>query len=256
MALTCADLRRRIDQDEPLETIEVRQHLAGCTDCRRALERWQQVAAKLGEWRREEPPAFLHSRLMAHLPEQARDRGGRGAWRGRLVRFWWGPTLATALLVGVLVGRTPREPRPIMAPSLGAEPTPVPSAPQSTTAPPRATTPSAVTAPAPALSPRGAERPPRLVDGPGPMRGPSSPATEDRLTCALLGPDGSRAQRRVTLATAWAPPEGSAWTVVVAPSGEVRGASAAETEPVPMETLEALAALALPPGRYVLKRVR
>ena len=88
------------------------------------------------------------------------------------------------------------------------------------------------------------------------MRGSSDSATEGRAACALVGPDGSRTQRRVVLAAGWAPPKGAAWTVVVEASGEVRGAAVAEPGVVPMETLETLADLGLPPGRYVLKRIR
>ena len=242
MALSCNDLRRLLDAEAPLDTGEACEHLASCPGCREAVTRWERVEAQLGAWGSEPTPPFLHARLMAHVRGAGRQRS-----TPRLRRFWWAPTLATALLVAAfgIVRTPPRAPRPPESPS-PAMPAAAPdsAAPQSSPGP---ATPAAPQTVVPSES------------GPGPVRGLSATRPQARAAaCELVGPDGGGASRRLRLLAAWAPPQGVAWTIIVAASGEVRS-EVPENDPghaVPLETLEALASLNLQPGRYRLQRVR
>jgi hypothetical protein len=261
MALTCAELRRLIDAEAPLNTAEARQHLEACTECRAAVRRWEQVEAKLREWREQEPPAFLHGRLMAHVRAAGRERAPE---RRILRRLWWAPTLATALLVALVVMRTPPRPSSEEAPARPSvtPPSTSPSdAPSSSSTGQGLATGAAPQLPPPAQAAHPAGSAGRADVAPGPLRGAAGPSpAEATRSCELIGPDGERAPRRLALAESWAPPPGVAWNIVVEPSGEVRpeittmpeGGGVARS--ARLETLEALAALNLPPGRYTLRR--
>lgn len=263
MALSCADLRRLIDAEASLNTAEVRRHLEGCADCRAAVRRWGQVEAKLREWRDEEAPAFLHARLMAHVRAAGPERVP--GWRV-LRRLWWAPTLATALLVAIVAVRAPTRPSPspetLPVRGSATPPSTLPSARHSSSAAGgRLATDAAPQPRLPAQAAHPAASPGAAPVAPGPLRGaaPSSHA-EKALFCELIGPEAGGTPRRVALAESWAPAPGVTWTVVVEPSGAVgpekTGAleSGGVAPSVPLETLEALATLNLPPGRYVLRR--
>ncbi len=96
--MTCGDLRELLDEDRPL-TPEARRHTEACAACRRAWERWEAVQVELRALGEEAPPAFLHTRLMAHVREAQRSAAGRG-WFA-LHRAWWA-SLASVGFVAVL----------------------------------------------------------------------------------------------------------------------------------------------------------
>ena len=222
MALTCDDLRRLIDEEEPLDTAGAREHLDGCPECRTIVRRWTQVTAELTDIAGEPPPAFLHGRVMAHV------RTARAAPK----RLWWAPALATALLVAV-VGLW-RPPFPSTQPSRSPSSAPTPSWSASSSA--------LSTAPvSPGL------QPPSVA--PDPLRGAPTPR-EAAVPCVVVASDGK--SRPLSLPEALAPVQKSEWAVVVAPSGEVRPED--EAMAIPFETLEILAGADLPAGRHVLRR--
>lgn len=244
MALTCADLRRLMDEDAPLDAGEARQHLAGCDACRTSLERWELAVTKLREWGEQVPPPFLHGRLMAHVRAEGKSREPRRSWR----RLVWAPTLATlALVVTIAVRQTSEVPVASLAPASTLE-----------SLGPRSGVPSpAAASPAGTLPRPGSPAPPERTHGP--MRGGSTaPFEEQSVACQLQGPGDTGGQRLLTLRRSWAPPPTVAWTLDVATSGEVGPAASlppgGTAGPIPLETLEVLASLDLLPGRYVLVR--
>ena len=107
MALSCAELRQRLDADEALDAADVRAHVAGCAECRRALERWRAVTGELRVWAEAPPPAFLHARVMAGL--RAAPERERQSWRGWFARRpVWASSALAAVLVAVVVSVTVR----------------------------------------------------------------------------------------------------------------------------------------------------
>jgi hypothetical protein len=272
MALTCADVRRLIDEEGSVTTTAARQHLAVCQQCREAVSRWHELAGQLQEWRDDAPPAFLHARLMAHLRAAGRERASR---RPLLRRLWWASTLATAALVAVVIWRMPAQPpaEPLAEPASAGSPSTTPPSTEPPSAERPNSRPSSVEPPTlrppvatPLAKPPGEAPPsesgPGSEGAPGPVRGVSESSRAKAMpVCELIGPDDGDTRRRVPLDEAWAPPRGVSWTIVVAPSGQVRPAPGPDLESitrpaVPLETLEALASLNLPAGRYVLQRAR
>lgn len=243
MALTCADLRRLMDEDAPLDAGEAREHLSGCDACRTSLARWELAVTKLREWGEQAPPPFLHARLMAHVRADGRSGEPRRSWR----RHVWASALATLALVGTIaVWRSDEAPLAPLAP-----------VPTLATSVPRSDAPSPAASPGGTRPRPGSQVPP--VRTRGPMRGPSTlPLGERSTACELQGPGDTGGRRLLTLRESWAPPPATPWTVDVAPSGEVRPAASMLHEgvagPIPLETLEALASLDLAPGRYLLVR--
>ncbi len=108
MAMTCVEFLKRLDADEPLDAdADARAHAETCAGCRAALDRWSAAQDQLRAWSEEEPPPFLHARLMAHVRAAAQDaeraHAARGVWWRRLA--WAGPALAI-VFVGVIGGIT------------------------------------------------------------------------------------------------------------------------------------------------------
>jgi hypothetical protein len=101
MALSCGEVRQRLDTDEALDAADVREHVAACAECRRALERWRAVAGELRVWAEASPPAFLHTRVMAGLRSAAEvePRGWRAWFRQRPV--WASSAMAAAFVLVV-----------------------------------------------------------------------------------------------------------------------------------------------------------
>jgi len=107
MALSCAELRQRLDADDAVDAADVRAHVAGCAECRRALERWRAVTGELRVWAEAPPPAFLHARVMAGL--RAAPERERQSWRGWFARRpVWASSALAAVLVAVVVSVTVR----------------------------------------------------------------------------------------------------------------------------------------------------
>ena len=222
-------------------------------------ERGGSEAPRSGGTRR--PPAFLHGRLMAHACAQPVSTPRRGTSCGD---SGGSPTLATAALVTVVVVRTPIRPSPEPLPVRGSAtpPSTLPSAAHSSApAGGRLATGAAPQPHLPAQAAHPAAAPGRAPFAPGPWRGAAASSHGEKTRfCELIGPDAGGTPRRVALPESWAPAPGVTWTVVVEPSGavgpETTGAleSSSVALSVPLETLEALAALNLLPGRYVLRR--
>jgi hypothetical protein len=106
--MTCADLRRLVAEGEgsALESPEARAHLATCEACRSMVEHWSEAMVELRGWASDEPPPFLHGRLMAHVRAEGARR--ERARRGRLA--WWAPALAAtfiAVVGGLALWRAP-----------------------------------------------------------------------------------------------------------------------------------------------------
>ena len=101
MALTCAELCQRLDADERLDGADVREHVASCVQCRRALERWRAVTGELRVWSEELPPPFLHARIMAGVraSAEAQPRGWR-VWLSHRP-LWASSALAAAFVLVV-----------------------------------------------------------------------------------------------------------------------------------------------------------
>jgi hypothetical protein len=134
MALSCAELRQRLDADERLDASDVREHAAGCVDCRRALERWRAAAFEMRAWSEESLPPFLHARIMAGLRGGASE-GERRGWRAWLGRrpVWASSALAAAFVLVVAsvvmlrapqVAQAPERLGPARGPMSAAQPAP------------------------------------------------------------------------------------------------------------------------------------
>jgi hypothetical protein len=119
MALSCAELRQRLDADERLDASDVREHAAGCVDCRRALERWCAAAFEMRAWSEESLPPFLHARIMAGLRGASEgERRGWRAWFGRRP-VWASSALAAAFVLVVASVVMLRAPQVAQAPEHG-----------------------------------------------------------------------------------------------------------------------------------------
>jgi len=128
MALSCAELRLRLDADERLDALEVREHAAGCVDCHRALERWRSVMGAMRSWSEEPPPPFLHTRIMSEL--RAAAKGERHGWRAWFAQrpVWASSALAAAFVLvvaSVVMLRAPQETHAPESPSVERGPMPV-----------------------------------------------------------------------------------------------------------------------------------
>ncbi|MFH1176891.1 MAG: hypothetical protein V1750_05745, partial [Acidobacteriota bacterium] len=62
--MTCDELRRALDEDEPLLAPAARAHLASCAACARAAAHAQAVRRELRAMADEEPPQELHGLVM------------------------------------------------------------------------------------------------------------------------------------------------------------------------------------------------
>jgi hypothetical protein len=101
--MTCAELLRRLDADEPLDVAEVREHAASCASCRAALARWRAAAGELRRWHEEPAPPFLHGRIMTSL----RAARARRPWWAVLVsgpRPAWALSALATVFVAVIGG--------------------------------------------------------------------------------------------------------------------------------------------------------
>jgi hypothetical protein len=90
--MTCDDLLRALDEDEALPT-SAAEHLAACASCRDAYERWRAAQQGLRDMRRDEPPPFLHARMMAGVRAAQRAPAQR-SWRA----LWIAPLVATTFV--------------------------------------------------------------------------------------------------------------------------------------------------------------
>jgi len=117
--MTCQEFREMIDRDGAPTTGEANAHLHDCPSCAEFVETWQEVRRGLHELGEEEPPPFLHTRLMAHVREAAEaDSRKKEAWFFGLKKIWAGPLLV--LFLGMLLGgyglMQVLKPRPVTAP--------------------------------------------------------------------------------------------------------------------------------------------
>jgi len=76
--MNCREFLDRLDAGLPADEGEAGIHQKDCAACRKAAERWKAIEGELLAMGREEEPAFLHTRIMAHVNEYG---GGR--------RFSW-----------------------------------------------------------------------------------------------------------------------------------------------------------------------
>ena len=96
--MRCEEFLRRLDAEEECRTGEAAAHAAACPACGRAAERMEAASAALRGLRAEdEPPPFLHTRVMAHVRGEGARRPvlGAGGWF-RLA--WAGPLFAVAVV--------------------------------------------------------------------------------------------------------------------------------------------------------------
>jgi anti-sigma factor RsiW len=117
--MTCQEFREMIDRDGAPTTGEANAHIHDCPSCAEFVETWQEVRRGLHEMGEEEPPPFLHTRLMAHVREAAEaDSRKKEAWFFGLKKIWAGPLLV--LFLGMLLGgyglMQVLKPRPVSAP--------------------------------------------------------------------------------------------------------------------------------------------
>ena len=117
--MTCQEFREMIDRDGAPTTGEANAHLHDCPSCAEFYETWQEVQRGLHALGEEEPPPFLHTRLMAHVREAAEaDSRKKEAWFFGLKKIWAGPLLV--LFLGMLLGgyglMQVLKPRPVTAP--------------------------------------------------------------------------------------------------------------------------------------------
>ncbi len=81
-------------------TVEVDQHLRGCSECSTKLQEFRQTMALLDEWQAPEPSPYFDTRLQARLrEEQAKQPAAWWQWLRR-------PALALSLAVMMVVGFT------------------------------------------------------------------------------------------------------------------------------------------------------
>jgi hypothetical protein len=117
--MTCQEFREMIDGEGAPTTGEANAHLHDCLSCAEFFETWQEVHRGLHALGEEEPPPFLHTRLMAHVREAAEaDSRKTEAWFFGLKKIWAGPLLV--LFLGMLLGGygliQVLRPRPVSAP--------------------------------------------------------------------------------------------------------------------------------------------
>lgn len=152
--MSCEEFIRTLE-DEGAPTPAAAEHARGCAACRRELERWSAVRAELQAMRSEDPPPFLHTRVMAHVESVRSSGSGRGVLLSWLRPAVAGPLIVLALAAGLgalQVWRRASAPAPNETRGLVAEtrpledagpdnerPAPVAAAPEGVAAPPNAT---------------------------------------------------------------------------------------------------------------------
>jgi len=99
--MTCRELLDALDSGASLSGPELAEHLAGCAGCRAAVARWRSTQDALRSLGDEQPPPFLHSRVMATLRAEQSRRTRRAPWALRVA--WAGPALVLAF-VALLAG--------------------------------------------------------------------------------------------------------------------------------------------------------
>lgn len=99
--MTCAELRRLMDEEGAASTPEARAHLAACTDCQLLARRWEEVQGALRGMGREPAPPFLHARIMAHV--RAAEEVAASPRRSFL-HGWRAPAVAALGAAVVIVG--------------------------------------------------------------------------------------------------------------------------------------------------------
>lgn len=101
--MSCEEIRTMIDREGALVTGEALAHVHDCPDCAETWRRWQEVQRGLKAFGEEETPAFLHTRIMAHVRDaEAQETQKKGSWLFGLKKVWAGPILV--LFLGALLG--------------------------------------------------------------------------------------------------------------------------------------------------------
>lgn len=101
--MTCQEVREMIDRDGAPTTGDANAHIHDCPSCSEFWATWQEVRQGLHGLGEEEPPPYLHTRLMAHVHEAAEaDSRKKEAWFFGLKKIWAGPLLV--LFLGMLLG--------------------------------------------------------------------------------------------------------------------------------------------------------
>lgn len=90
--MTCHDVLRSLDEDGILPA-RADEHLAACAACRDAYEHWRAARRGLRDMGRDEPPPFLHARMMAGV-RAAQRAPARRSWRP----LWIAPLVATTFV--------------------------------------------------------------------------------------------------------------------------------------------------------------
>jgi|WetSurMetagenome_2_1015567.scaffolds.fasta_scaffold05713_7 hypothetical protein len=101
--MNCEEIRTMIDREGALVTGEALAHVHDCAECAETWRQWQEVQRGLRAFGEEETPAFLHTRIMAHVRDaDSQEAQKKGAWLFGLKKVWAGPVLV--LFLGVLLG--------------------------------------------------------------------------------------------------------------------------------------------------------
>jgi hypothetical protein len=90
--MTCRDVLRSLDEDGILPAT-ADEHLAACAACRDAYKHWRAARQGLRDMGRDEPPPFLHARMMAGMRAAQRAPAHR-SWRP----LWIAPLVVTTFV--------------------------------------------------------------------------------------------------------------------------------------------------------------
>jgi len=96
--MKCEEFLRLLDADEGWDLGEAAGHAISCPSCGEAVRRMAQAATAFQAMREDEAPPFLHTRVMAHVREEA----AKAPWWKALLSpraAWAGPLVAVAVVV-------------------------------------------------------------------------------------------------------------------------------------------------------------
>jgi hypothetical protein len=83
------------------EATQVRAHLAACSRCREAVERYESLDAVLEEWKPAEPSAWFDARVRQAVEAQEAHRAARRFWSAEWMRGLALASLGVLVIAGV-----------------------------------------------------------------------------------------------------------------------------------------------------------
>lgn len=99
--MTCEELLRLLDEAGDVDGRDATAHVAACPRCQALVERARAVRRELAAMGSEDPPPFLHARIMAHVRAESRASSPGLATRLRLA---WSPVITLAAFAILIVG--------------------------------------------------------------------------------------------------------------------------------------------------------